>query len=307
MTWQRNMRPNHSDFPFPKPRPNKKHLKRKRKRIKDVPMVETDKKYILTRIYADINMDEYLTPIAWSALRRLYEGHEETVKIAFDKDPLFATQTILPRLQRKYEEWKGEREEMRRVYRDVATRNSYKALDWQPKYKRLDKTRLNHSEIWRELITGQSVLNPEFSVIIENRRVKRSTLKEKDRQQFNEQSSPLEGSSSIKPTRLVNQHYVEKSNINSSKSRQNGFKEGVNKEMNGHSEHEEMKSNAMKPTQDTGHKDYGIDLSMKVYYNYGLRFSLNDTAGKLNKPPLAPPDSIHINCWNASYGPFYII
>ena len=51
------------------------------------------------------------------------------------------------------------------------------------------------------------MLNPEYLSIIENQRQKRSGLKPQQRQQFGEQSSPMNGSSTIKPTRLIKKHF----------------------------------------------------------------------------------------------------
>ncbi len=119
----------------------KKSIPKKR----NIQKTETDKKYVLSRIYSDINMNEYITPIAWSAIHRLYDEHSQSVKIALYNNPLSTIDIILPGLNIKHKEWGNNRQLAQQIYRDVAQRNSIKALDWQPKYKMLDKTRLSHN------------------------------------------------------------------------------------------------------------------------------------------------------------------
>ena len=69
---------NHNRPPFRSlPKSKKKRLRKRRKRKNQNPKTETSKNYVLSRIYSDIDMDQYMTPIAWAAIRRLYNDQFE--------------------------------------------------------------------------------------------------------------------------------------------------------------------------------------------------------------------------------------
>ena len=172
----------------------------------------TDKEYVLLRTYADVDLASYLDPVCCSALRRLYEAEWATARHKLEVAPLSTMNVVLPRLERNHEEWRAEREEARCVYRDVAQRNHLKALDWQPKYKRLDKTRLGLDDVWRELVAAQCLLDADFVGILAAACHKRSALKEHQREQFRADHSPMDAASTIRPTKCkaeLRQHVAE--------------------------------------------------------------------------------------------------
>jgi hypothetical protein len=184
------------------PKRTKKRFKQKKLKKNKPQKTITDKKYILSRIYADIDLNSYLTEICWSAIQRLYDDQFAAVKSAFLANPLNVINIICARLEAKQIEWEAERKSAREIYREVAISNSMKALDMQPKYKRLDKQRLSVSEVWREVIFAQSMLDPTYLHKIENERQKRFCLKEQQREQFHAEADPLNAASTIKPTQF---------------------------------------------------------------------------------------------------------
>eukprot|EP01083_Nonionella_stella_P257608 881588_1 len=199
--------------------------------------------------------------------------------MALYNNPLSAINIVLPRLEMKHKEWENNRQMAQGIYRDVAQRNCMKALDWQPKYKRLDKTRLSHNELWRELIAAQSLLNPKYITIIENERQKRSGLKEQQREQFNKQYSPMDGASTIKPTKLIQEHFAAKVGSNCTREierRLEGKRMMVqwseqDQKQDGDGDSEMDLDGGSEEPKTMNHK---FDFRMNIYYNYGLRFDL---------------------------------
>ena len=173
-------------------KPRSKKRKRKRRRVGRADRTETDSSYVLSRIYAEMDVASYLDPVCCSALRRLYSGEWGRVRQALCVCPLSAVCVVLGRLEQKSAEWRAEREAAKGVFVEVAQRNHVKALDWQPKLKRIDKTRLSADEVWRELLAAQSLLDPEFTATLAKARHKRSALKEQQ---------PMHAASTIRPTK----------------------------------------------------------------------------------------------------------
>ena len=110
-------------------------------------------------------INEYITPICWSVIRRLYNEHTSKIRILLSENTLQCIDIILPRLKEKLEEWNAQRVVARSIYVTVAKQNHSKSLDFQTGYRSAEKRRMQVKELWRELIEAQIRLNPECNEV----------------------------------------------------------------------------------------------------------------------------------------------
>ncbi|ETO08253.1 hypothetical protein RFI_29136, partial [Reticulomyxa filosa] len=153
---------------------------------------------IMDMVLKDVNMFEnYVTPIVWSAIQRLYAPNPkivECLKVGLERNPLATLSVLLPRLEERQAEWKRERQRARTTVR------------FQTNFKTQDRKQTNPRHLWNELISAQCQINPHISAELRKhyqfRRNKSAEWMEDKKYKQCELYSPIASPSTLTPSCL---------------------------------------------------------------------------------------------------------